>query len=172
MYSFEQIKELIELVADHGLQGLEIERSGYRLKITGKEPPPSETPAPSSVPVVASPQAPAVAAGTGRQVQPPPETASEAQEKETESEEDEIPEDAHVITSPIVGTFYRAPAPDSDPFVQVGDSVKKGQVLCIVEAMKLMNEIESEVSGEILEILPKDAQAVEYGEALFVIETD
>jgi acetyl-CoA carboxylase biotin carboxyl carrier protein len=74
------------------------------------------------------------------------------------------------VTSPIVGTFYRAPAPDKPPYVQVGDMVKKGQVLCIIEAMKLMNEIESETSGKIIQILIENGQPVEYGQPLFVIE--
>ena len=73
------------------------------------------------------------------------------------------------MTSPIVGTFYAAPSPDAQPFVRVGDRVKKGQVLCIVEAMKLMNEIESDVDGTISEIYPKNGQPVEYGEPLFAI---
>jgi acetyl-CoA carboxylase biotin carboxyl carrier protein len=73
------------------------------------------------------------------------------------------------MTSPIVGTFYRAPAPGADSFVDVGSRVKKGQVLCIVEAMKLMNEIESDVDGTIAEIYPQNAQAVEFGEPLFAI---
>ena len=76
----------------------------------------------------------------------------------------------HVITSPFVGTFYRNPAPDQPPFVEVGATVKKGQVLCIVEAMKLMNEIESEVAGRVAEILANNAQPVEFGQALFRIE--
>ncbi len=77
-----------------------------------------------------------------------------------------------VITSPMVGTFYGSPSPDSDSFVKVGDSVKKGDVLCIVEAMKLMNEIESEVSGSIVEVLVKDGDMVEYGTPLFKIRED
>ncbi len=76
----------------------------------------------------------------------------------------------HVITSPFVGTFYRTPAPDQPPFVEVGATVKKGQVLCIVEAMKLMNEIESEVAGRVSEILVQNAQPVEFGQPLFRIE--
>jgi acetyl-CoA carboxylase biotin carboxyl carrier protein len=79
------------------------------------------------------------------------------------------PEDSHILTSPIVGTFYRAPAPDADPFVEVGARVAKGQVLCIVEAMKLMNEIESDIDGVIVEIYPTNAQPVEFGEPLFAI---
>jgi len=78
----------------------------------------------------------------------------------------------HVITSPIVGTFYHAPSPDADPYTRVGDRVSAGQVLCIVEAMKLMNEIESDVAGEVLEILPSNGQPVEFGEPLFVIRLD
>jgi len=76
----------------------------------------------------------------------------------------------HIVSSPIVGTFYRAASPDAEPYVNVGDIVKKGQILCIVEAMKLMNEIESEIDGKIVEILVENGQPVEYGEALFKIE--
>jgi acetyl-CoA carboxylase biotin carboxyl carrier protein len=76
----------------------------------------------------------------------------------------------HLITSPFVGTFYRTPAPDQPAYVEVGSSVRKGQVLCIVEAMKLMNEIESEVAGKVSEILVENAQPVEFGQALFRIE--
>ncbi|MDH7604780.1 MAG: acetyl-CoA carboxylase biotin carboxyl carrier protein [Melioribacter sp.] len=77
----------------------------------------------------------------------------------------------HEIRSPIVGTFYRAPAPDADPYVQVGDIVSPGMVLCIVEAMKLMNEIESDVNGKIVKILVENATPVEYNQPLFLIET-
>ena len=78
-------------------------------------------------------------------------------------------ESLHVITSPIVGTFYRSPSPESDPFAQVGQKVAKGKILCIIESMKLMNEIESDVEGEIVEVYPKSGQPVEYGEKLFAI---
>jgi acetyl-CoA carboxylase biotin carboxyl carrier protein len=76
----------------------------------------------------------------------------------------------HVVTSPLVGTFYRAPSPDSPPFVEIGSTVKKGQVLCIVEAMKIMNEIESDVEGKVAEIHAANATPVEFGEKLFRIE--
>jgi acetyl-CoA carboxylase biotin carboxyl carrier protein len=76
------------------------------------------------------------------------------------------------VTSPIVGTFYRAPAPDSDPFVEIGSKVTVGSTLCIVEAMKLMNEIESDVSGTVQEIVLKDSEAVEFGQVLFRIKPD
>lgn len=84
------------------------------------------------------------------------------------SEVSKIP-DGHIITSPFVGTFYRAPGPDSPPFVEVGSLVKKGQTLCIVEAMKLMNEIESDVDGKVIAILHDNAKPVEFGTSLFVI---
>ena len=76
----------------------------------------------------------------------------------------------HEIHSPIVGTFYRAPAPDADPYVQVGDSISSGSVLCIVEAMKLMNEIESDVNGKIVKILVENGKPVEYNQPLFLIQ--
>ena len=83
----------------------------------------------------------------------------------------EVKSNLHEIKSPIVGTFYRAPAPDADPYIQVGDIVSPGNVLCIVEAMKLMNEIESDVSGKIVKILVENATPVEYNQPLFLIET-
>jgi acetyl-CoA carboxylase biotin carboxyl carrier protein len=168
LLTFEQIKELIELVAHNRLQGMELERSGFRLKIDGQTPQPlqavgipaepaavsaasqhvsSPVPGPASAPTTAAAPAAAPAAPAG----PPPGT--------------------HILNSPIVGTFYRQPSPDADSFVEVGSRVKKGQVLCIVEAMKLMNEIESDVDGVIAEIYPQNAQAVEFGEPLFAIKT-
>ena len=90
---------------------------------------------------------------------------ADADEAETAAQE-------HVVKAPIVGTFYRAPSPDADPFVEVGDEVEEGDVLCIIEAMKLMNEIECETSGTIQEILVEDAEPVEFDQPLFVIEED
>ena len=78
----------------------------------------------------------------------------------------------HPVTSPIVGTFYRAPNPDAEPYIKVGDAVERGQILCIVEAMKLMNEIECDVRGTVVKVLPENAQPVEYGEPLFLIRPD
>lgn len=88
----------------------------------------------------------------------------------TEDNQEEKVEEGNIVKSPMVGTFYLKPSPNSDPYVQVGQKVKKGDVLCIVEAMKLMNEIESEWDGEIKEILVKDEESVEYGKPLFVIK--
>lgn len=168
MLTFEQIKELVALVDDRELAGLEIERSGFRLKIEGRAPEPMV----GQVAPAAAAEAPraAKAPATAAREEPQP-TAAGAETGEAAEEESEVPEGAHIVSSPIVGTFYASPSPDSDPYVKVGDRVEKGQVLCIVEAMKLMNEIESDVDGEVLEIYPKTGQAVEFGEPLFAIET-
>jgi acetyl-CoA carboxylase biotin carboxyl carrier protein len=152
MLTFEQIKELIELVAERQIGGVELERSGFRLEITGRR----EAPAPHlhAAAPPAPPQAPAASAESAGAAAAVPEAAEAG---------------VHVLTSPIVGTFYRAAAPDADPFVDVGDRVEPGQVLCIVEAMKLMNEIEADVAGTVVSVHPKNAQPVEYGEPLFSI---
>jgi acetyl-CoA carboxylase biotin carboxyl carrier protein len=165
--TFEQIKELIELVGQNRLQGVELERSGFRLKIDGQAQaqafaaaPPQAAGAASAAPPTAAPvhAAPSPAAAA---VAPPAPAAAPAGP----------PAGSHVLTSPIVGTFYRSSSPDAPPFVEVGSRVKKGQVLCIIEAMKLMNEIESDVDGVVAEIYPQNAQAVEFGEPLFAIRT-
>ncbi len=161
MLTFEQIKELIELVAVRRLNGLEIERAGFRFKIDGHGPqavaaapsPSVETPAPATV---STPTPPVEGASVGA-----PTVADAA-----------TPAEGHRLTSPIVGTFYVAPSTDTPAFAQVGDAVRKGQVLCIVEAMKLMNEIESDVDGVVVEVLPQNGQPVEFGEPLFVIKTN
>jgi acetyl-CoA carboxylase biotin carboxyl carrier protein len=155
LLTFEQIKELIELVAERRLQGVEIERSGFRLKVDGYTPLPP-APAAAPAPVAGVPMALAAPAGPAA----PAEAAAGPP-----------PAGAHILTSPIVGTFYAASSPDSPPFAAVGSRVRKGQVVCIVEAMKLMNEIESDVDGTIVEIYPQNAQAVEFGEPLFAIRT-
>mgnify|MGYP001818893482 CR=1 FL=1 len=157
-------EELLELVGREKLQVLEISRSGFSLKIDGHgaEPSVSYVQPPVAQPLVLAPP-------TARPTTPAAAPAAGAAE---EAEEGGLPEGAHVLHSPIVGTFYAAPNPESDPYVRPGDRVKTGQVLCIVEAMKLMNEIEADVDGTILQILPKNAQPVEFGEPLFAIEPD
>ena len=149
MLSLKEIRELIDLVAERGLSGLEIERSGFRLRIEGRRPAVIEVP----VPAAAAHAAPAAGRPAAPAAEPLPE-------------EDR---NVHVITSPIVGTFYRSASPEAEAFVDVGARVDKGQVLCIIEAMKLMNEIESDVDGEVVADLPENGQPVEYGEPLFAI---
>jgi acetyl-CoA carboxylase biotin carboxyl carrier protein len=162
LLTFDQIKELVELVSQRGLSGLEIERSGFRLRIDGQAAPNAAHPAAGAgAAAPAALAAPAPAAGA-----PPALPAALAAAPAAAP----APA-AHVLNSPIVGTFYRAPAPGADPFVQVGSRVERGQVLCIIEAMKLMNEIESDADGVIEQIFPQNAQAVEFGEPLFAIRT-
>jgi acetyl-CoA carboxylase biotin carboxyl carrier protein len=164
MFTFEQIKELIELVGRNKLNSLEVERSGFKLRITGEAPPPAGretvvvTAPAAAAPVIAAPAA-----------APAPEGAPAAAESAAPA--GPAP-DLHVVVSPIVGTFYAAPSPDAPPYARVGDRIRKGQVVCIVEAMKLMNEIESDVDGVIAEIYPKNAQPIEYGEPLFGVRPD
>ena len=164
MLTFEQIKELIGLVAQNRLQGLELERSGFRLKIDGHQAAPVAAPAAAAPPAAAPVAAPAAAAVAAPAAPTPPPSAGAAAPAGPQP-------GTHILNSPIVGTFYRSPSPDADPFAEIGSRVKRGQVLCIIEAMKLMNEIESDVDGVIAEIYPQNAQAVEFGEPLFAIKT-
>lgn len=145
---FEELCALIELVSKKGIPLVEIEKEGFKIKIQGTFP--------QNVQIVQEP------------VQKNNPALSQIA---IDKIEEKIEENLHIISSPMVGTFYRAPSPHSEPFVKVGDKVKKGQVLCIIEAMKLMNEIESDVDGEILEIYVQNAQAIEFGAKLFGIKT-
>jgi acetyl-CoA carboxylase biotin carboxyl carrier protein len=158
-----EIKELVDLVSRRGLAGLEIERAGFRLRIEGAPRVPA-TPRSWEPAVLAEPAAlPAPAPGAPPAATPvahvPPGPPGSGER-----------EGFHVLTSPIVGTFYRATNPDAEPFVKIGDVVEKGKTLCIVEAMKLMNEIEADVAGTIVSIFPQNGQPVEFGEKLFAIQ--
>lgn len=145
------IKRLVKIVDTSGVTDLEIEENGIRVKIAKKI---------RQAQVVAEPQ---VSAQTAQ-------AEVKVEEKPVQLEET-IPANLHEIRSPIVGTFYRAPAPDADNYGEIGDQVSPGTVLCIVEAMKLMNEIESDVSGKISKILVESGKPVEYNQPLFLIET-
>ena len=166
MLTFEQIKELIDLVSERDLQGVEIERSGFRVKIDGR------TAVVGTVSIEGSEN------HAGAEKKPTTATAKTADGVPVGSTDDSTTEEAaaldglHMVQSPIVGTFYTSPSPDSDPYVRAGDRVKKGQVLCIVEAMKLMNEIESDADGVVEKVFPSNAQPVEFGEPLFAIRAD
>ena len=155
MFKFEEICELIQLVGSSGVSTVEVEHAGSRVKIEGRALVASAPAATSPAAVLAAPQ-------------PAPEATPAAPTPESEAAPPED-ENLHGISSPIVGTFYRAPNPDADPYVKVGDFVEPGQTLCIVEAMKLMNEIECDVSGTVVRVLPENAQPVEYGENLFFV---
>ncbi len=156
------IKSLIKMVTETDITEFEMENADEKIVIKrGKEQEIVHVAAPQHylAPPVA-PAAPPVAAAPAAA----PAAAGEAAATAAASDKYET------IPSPIVGTFYRAPSPDSDPYVEVGSIVEKGQVLCIVEAMKLMNEIEAEFKCKIVEISKENAQAVEFGDALFVVE--
>jgi len=157
------IKNLLTLISDSDVNEVSIEEGDFKIKVKKQ----SESSASPSV-QYQLPQQPAQPQAQPQSAQPQSETAPSA-----EKEKKEKPAaDGEMVKSPIVGTFYRSPSPDDDPFVSVGDKVEKGQVLCIIEAMKIMNEIESEFSGTVADILVEDAQPVEYDQPLFIIKKD
>jgi acetyl-CoA carboxylase biotin carboxyl carrier protein len=145
-----EIRRLADLLREYGLTEIEIEREGVRVRLR-REPAGA-----ASAPTAAATSAPGTQGEAVATAMPVAPAASQA----------------HLLTieSPMVGTFYRAPSPDAQPFVREGDRVKKGQVVCIVEAMKLMNEIESKVAGRVIKVLVENAQPVEYGQPLFLLE--
>ena len=158
------LRGLITAVDESGIDSLEINRAGTRIRISKTPPTPPVT---SVVPHAAGPvPAPSPVAGAEVAV-PAPAPAAAAEPAEVA---EAAPSNLVEVTSPMVGTFYRAPAPEAPPYVEVGTHVKKGQTLCILEAMKLMNELEAEVDGVIREILVENAEPVEYGQVLFRIE--
>lgn len=147
------IKKLIKILEASEVTDLEVEENGTRVKLAKKV---------RVTQAVTIPQ-PQIASPVNQQT-------SVAVSKTEEKKSTEETSNFHEIKSPIVGTFYRAPAPDADSYVQVGDVVSAGTVLCIVEAMKLMNEIESDISGKIVKILVDNGKPVEYNQPLFLIE--
>jgi len=148
------IKKLIKILEASEVTDLEIEENGTKIKLAKKV---------RMMQAVSLPQS-HIAATANQQTSV---SISKAEDKKTIDEHAGL----HEIKSPIVGTFYRAPAPDADAYIQVGDSISVGSVLCIVEAMKLMNEIESDVSGKVIKILVENGKPVEYNQPLFLIQT-
>jgi acetyl-CoA carboxylase biotin carboxyl carrier protein len=154
--NFDEIRQILDMVREHELSEFELERDNFKLRVrknaggqwTATLPPVSHV---NYAPVMAAPVAVAPAA---------------AAPALTPAEEDV---EFAVVKSPIVGTFYRAPEPGAKPFAEVGDTVRKGQVLCIIEAMKLMNEINSDVDGEVVKVYVENGQPVQYGERLFAV---
>jgi acetyl-CoA carboxylase biotin carboxyl carrier protein len=146
------LKKLIKMLDSCNLSELELEEEGTRIKLVKNKPPAQEYT--HMIPMTPAPA----------QNQPVP--------AETSAPNAEAKSTAHLleVRSPIVGTFYRAPSPNADPYIQVGQNVAVGSVLCIIEAMKLMNEIESEVTGKVVKILVENGQPVEYNQVLFLVE--
>ncbi len=164
-WELQEIQQLIDLLIEREISEFEMEKDGMRIRIMRRE----------------GGAAPAVHTTRGIAVDAPSSVAAEPvhaapqpsyQEPSTPEPPHEMPQEGlHVLKSPIVGTFFAAPTPDAPPFVNVGDVVYVGQVLCIVEAMKLMNEIESEFAGEVVRIHVENGQPVEYGQPLFTIKS-
>ena len=153
-----KLKKLIDLVQESGIAELEITEGEEKVKIVKgggismvQAAAAAHTATAAPAPASASPAAPAPAAGAPAPAEPP------------------AGQEGHVVKAPMVGTFYRTPSPDAKPFVEVGQTVKEGQTICIIEAMKLMNEIETDASGVVKAILVENGQPVEYGQALFII---
>jgi len=162
MFTFAELVELIRIVSESRIGGIEVEKDGMRVHIDGVPAAPQYERGgapllPPQLAVVGQLAANPIALPGGGSVPAAPAAA----------QADEV--GLSFMTSPIVGTFYQAPSPGSEPYVKVGDFVSKGQVLCLVEAMKLMNEIEADASGTIVRRYPENAQPVEFGERLFAI---
>jgi len=159
-----QLERLLSFMSEHGLEEFEYAHGDLRIRLK------KAIQQPSAAPVLALPVAQA-AATHGIQAQAPPiapQTAVEAGAGPSQPTPTAAA-DEHIIKSPIVGTFYAGPSPDAGPFVRVGDFVEAGQTVCIIEAMKLMNEIEADIAGEVARVLVENAQPVEYGEPLFAL---
>jgi acetyl-CoA carboxylase biotin carboxyl carrier protein len=153
----DEIKQILELMREHELAEFELQRGGETLRLRKHSPtqwtgPIAHVPAAAYHPPLAAPAAAVAAAGEAAVLEPASEDV-----------------DLAIVKSPIVGTFYRAAEPGAPPFVDTGQTVRKGQVLCIIEAMKLMNEINAECDGEIVKVYVENGQAVQYGERLFAI---
>jgi acetyl-CoA carboxylase biotin carboxyl carrier protein len=153
------LKQILDLVREHELSELEVEQDGLRLKVRSGV----------SAPVISSVPVPAAVAAAPAASAAAPAAAASTMQIPTAVDEADI--ELAVVKSPIVGTFYRSPEPGAPAFVDVGATVKKGQVLCIIEAMKLMNEIDSEYDGEVVSCYVESGQPVQYGERLFAIRT-
>jgi acetyl-CoA carboxylase biotin carboxyl carrier protein len=156
--NMDEVRELIALMRDNGLTELEIEGEEFRVRlrrdsVPSGSAPHAAVPVPTPVPEAAPAPAP---------TQPAPQAPAEATSPE---------QDLHIIPSPIVGTFYRSPSPSADPFVKIGSNVEHETVVCIIEAMKLMNEIQAEATGEVVKIYVENGQPVEYGQPLFGIRS-
>jgi acetyl-CoA carboxylase biotin carboxyl carrier protein len=163
---FSDIERILELVREHDLAEFELERDGLKLRVRKAGAPPTFHAAPMHMMQMA-PQAAALPAPGGPAAALAPMAAGDAARADAETDAVELA----VVKSPIVGTFYRCPEPGAPAFIEIGQRVKKDQVLCIIEAMKLMNEITSEYDGEVVSAYVENGKPVQYGERLFAIKT-
>lgn len=153
--NMDELRELIDLLRENGLAELELENEGFRVRLRRESEPTHAVAPPPPPPPAPAPPAVTAPAHPGTQA-----TTAAAQDQ-----------DLHIIPSPIVGTFYRSPSPTADPFVKIGSNVEPESVVCIIEAMKLMNEIQAEATGEVVKIYVENGQPVEYGQPLFGIRS-
>jgi acetyl-CoA carboxylase biotin carboxyl carrier protein len=162
MIDLEFVEKLIRSLDESALDSIEIERGGTRIRLS-KSPPAGA----GAMAVAAPPQADALPAPA-----PASDAGSSNPHTETDAGSEAAPADEHwvEVTSPMVGTFFRAPSPGADPFTDVGQRISTGQTLCIIEAMKLMNELEAEVEGTVRQVLVENGEPVEYGQVLFRVE--
>lgn len=160
----QQIEQLLQLMSEHNLEEFEYENGAVRIRLKKPSAGVAVVQRSAAVPEIIIPAAMDRGAASGVPVQV--STAASAQVQQAEPR---ASEDLHIVKSPIVGTYYEAPSPGAEAFVKVGAHVESGEVLCIVEAMKLMNEIESDESGEVIRIFVENGQPVEYGQPLFGI---
>lgn len=174
--NLKEIKDLIELVSDKGFAEFEIKRQGFRLRIRRFAEAPPQVIHPAPTPVIGIPTTATQLISSGGQralIEAPTASAAPGTRPAAEVAEEAKAEpkaELHLIKSLIIGTFYRASSPQSDPFVRIGSQVEPDTVVCIIEAMKLMNEIQAETSGEIVEIYVENGQPVEYGQKLFGVK--
>ncbi len=150
---YKEISKLIDLLEKRNLVDFELELEGFKIKITREHPKPEVR----EVKTVSEPV--------------PAEKSPEKKETSEKIKEKSEDNNLHFIASPMVGTFYRSPDPSSPPFIEIGENIEKNQTLCIIEAMKLMNEIESDIEGKVEDILVENGEPVEYGQKLFSIKT-
>lgn len=171
----DQIQKLIELVNDSNISELKIEKADFKINIKTKHYSKMVAPVPSPQQLVVPMQQPVAAAPINHAPPPVNHTAPPTQDTTTPSTTP-TPEatpsgvNQQQIKSPMIGTFYRCSGPDKPPYIKIGDSIAKGDVVCIIEAMKLFNEIEADVSGKIVKILVEDNSPVEYDQPLFIVE--
>lgn len=156
------VEQLVRLLDESSLDSLEIERAGTRIRLAKS---------PSAVPAAPPAAAGSPGSAPGSHAGPPADAAaSESAGPAVEAEDPRSSANLVDVTSPMVGTFYRAPSPEADPYVADGDAVAQGDVLCVIEAMKLMNELECETAGRVAEICVRNAEPVEFGQVLFRID--
>ena len=155
--SFKEILELIDRVAERGIASVEVESSGLKVRIEGKKAEGPAAPSLESTTTLPAAPLPAASPGAAPAAAPPAPPPEESEEG------------LYIVTSPIVGTFYRSANPEASPFVSPGDRISKGDILCIIEAMKLMNEIEADIDGVLVKVYPQNGQPIEYGEKLFAV---